>query len=142
MAGEVEERLAGELQRSEPENCQYHSENLTDRPRELLGLRDDDRHVIFVDVIPQARRNQDPRPTIMHGLTELRDNEDVLLVRHVFDPIPLRDLFASRGFASWAEERRPNDWYIYFYRPTAFAAAVAHTPASAVPRARAMAAGA
>ncbi len=141
-AGEDEERLAGELQLSEPENCQYHSENLTVRPRELLRLRDDDRHVIFVDVTPQARRNEDPRPAIMHGLTELRDNEDILLVRHVFDPIPLRDLFALRGFASWAEERRPSDWYIYFYRSTAFATAVANAPVSAVLRVRTAAAGA
>ncbi len=108
----------------------------------MLGLRDDDRRVIFVEVIPQARRNQDPRPALMHGLTELRDNEDVLLVRHVFDPIPLRDLIASRGFAGWAEERRPDDWYIYFYRPTAFAAAVANAPANAEPRVPAAAASA
>ena len=67
-------------------------------------------------------------------------NENVLRVRHVFDPIPLRDLFASRGFVSWAEERRPNDWYIYFYRPAAFAAAVANVPVSAVPPVRAAAA--
>ena len=95
-----------------------------------------------MEVIPQARRNQDQRPALMHGLTELRDNEDVLLVRHVFDPNPLRDLFGSRGFASWAEERRPDDWYIYFYRPTAFAAAVANAPANAEPRVPAAAASA
>jgi Domain of unknown function (DUF1858)/Uncharacterized conserved protein (DUF2249) len=141
-AGEDEQRLACELKLSDRKNCEYWPDNLPDKPRELLGLRDDDRHVIFVDVMPQANRDEDPRPAIMHGLTELRDNEDVLLVRHAFDPIPLRDLFASRGFASWAEERRPNDWYIYFYRPTAFATAVAHAPVSAVPFVRAAAAGA
>ena len=48
---------------------------------------------------------------------------DVLLVRHNYDPVPLRDLFAARSFASWAEERSPHDWYIYFYRPSAGAAA-------------------
>lgn len=141
-AGEDEKRLTCELQLSDRENFQYHSDNLRDKPRELLGLRDHDRHIVFVDVMPQARRDEDPCPEIMRGLTKLRDNENVLLVRHVFDPIPLRDLFARRGFASWAEERCPNDWYIYFYRPTAFAAAVAHVLVNVARRVRAATAGA
>lgn len=75
-------------------------------------------------------------------LPSFATTRDVLLVRHVFDPNPLRDLFANRGFVSWAEERRPDDWYIYFYRPTAFAAAVANAPANAEPRVPAAAASA
>lgn len=71
----------------------------------------------------------------MRGLMELDEEHDVLLVQHRHDPIPLRDLFAARGFASWAEERRPRDWYVYFYRPTAGAAAAAQPPA---PRAQAV----
>ncbi|HLE64121.1 MAG TPA: DUF2249 domain-containing protein, partial [Pyrinomonadaceae bacterium] len=80
---------------------------------------------------PIVTRSRDPRPAIMHGLTELRDYEDVLLVRHAFDPVTLRDLFESRGFATWAEERRPGDWYVYFYRPTALAGAAAQATARA-----------
>lgn len=113
------------------------------RPRELWGLRDDDEHVIFVDVIPRVQRNDNPWPAIMHGLTELRDYEDVLLLRHTFNPVPLREKFAKYGFASWAEERGVGEWYIYFYRPTASAGAVAQPPpAAGVSSSRAMAAGA
>ncbi|MGH9882344.1 MAG: DUF1858 domain-containing protein, partial [Pyrinomonadaceae bacterium] len=36
-SGENEEQLASELQLSDPEDFQYHSENLPARPRELLG---------------------------------------------------------------------------------------------------------
>jgi hypothetical protein len=113
------------------------------RPRELWGLRDDDQHVIFVDVILRVQRNENPWPAIMHGLTELCDYEDVLLLRHTFNPVLLREKFAKRGFASWAEERRIGEWYIYFYRPTASAGAVTQpTLADAAGSSRAMAAGA
>lgn len=112
------------------------------RPHELLGLRDDDRHVIFVDVILRIQGNENPWPAIMHGLTELRDYEDVLLLRHTLNAVSLREKFAKYGFASWAEERRVGEWYIYFYRPTASAGAVAQPALTTVSSSRAMAAGA
>ena len=98
------------------------------KPAELVRLKDDDARVRLVDVMPHAQRQADPLPTIMRHLLSLRDASEVLLVRHPFDPIPLRDLLARRGYGSWAEERRPNDWYIYFYRPRARVAARAHPP--------------
>jgi hypothetical protein len=140
-AGEDEKRLICELELRGREDSACQSDN-PPRPQELLGLRDDDAHVVFVDVIPRVLREEDPQPAIMHGLTELRDNEDVLLVRHVFDPVALRDLFASRGFASWAEERRSHEWYIYFYRPTAVAGAAADSLLAVLNSSRTMAAGA
>jgi hypothetical protein len=48
------------------------------------------------------------------------------LICHTFDPIPLRDLFAKLGFASWAEERKPGNWFIHFFRPQVSAKAGAH----------------
>ncbi|HKZ79595.1 MAG TPA: DUF2249 domain-containing protein [Pyrinomonadaceae bacterium] len=139
-AGENERRLLCELENSE-DRFNYSPENPR-RPRELQGLRDNDKHIILVDVVSYVARNEDPRPAIMHGLTELRDYEDVLLVRHAFDPVPLRELFESRGFATWAEERRPGDWYVYFYRPTVLAGAVVQTAEATPAKARAFAAGA
>jgi hypothetical protein len=111
------------------------------KPVELVRLKDDDARVRFVDVMPHAQRQADPLPTIMRQLLSLRDASEVLLVRHPFDPIPLRDLLARRGYGSWAEERRPNDWYLYFYRPRASAAASAHPPLPVAPYVRAAAAG-
>jgi hypothetical protein len=108
------------------EAFQFHTDNAPRRPREIAGLSDDDERVRLVDVMPHARLEEDPLPTIMREMLSLHGEYEVVLVRHPFDPVPLRDLFARRGFASWAEERRPNEWYIYFYRPSARATAVAH----------------
>jgi len=99
------------------------------KPREILGISDDAENVIFIDVMRKHDLHQDPLPKIMGGFFDLKTKPDgILLVRHPFDPIPLRDLFARGGFTSWAEERRPNDWYIYFYRPMAPEAAIVHPP--------------
>lgn len=129
-AGEDEQRLTAELRLMNSDGRRYSPQDPQSRPGELESLRDDDPRVHFVDVTPQAEGNDDPRPPIMHGLAELRETNEVLLVRHRYDPIPLRDLFKRRGFASWAEERCPYDWYIYFYRPGARASAAVHPPMS------------
>ena len=134
-AGADETVLTRELTNLKPDCFKSREENPPHKPRELAGLRDTDPLVHFVDVMPQARRAEDPQPAIMRELNALRSAEEVLLVRHPFDPIPLRDLLLRRGYASWAEERRPHEWYIYFFRPHAGAGAVAM-------RARAMAVGA
>jgi hypothetical protein len=129
-AGEEPEQLDRELDGLPPGAFQVARGNPPRKPHELLNLEDTDEHVRFVDVMPHARRGADPLPTIMRNMLALRSPAEILLVRHPFDPVPLRDLFARRGFASWAEERRPAQWYIYFYRPAARARAVAHPPVS------------
>ena len=127
-AGETEQQLAAELNLLPPADFLYQETNPPRKPVELAGVADTDSRVRFVDVMEQAERKEDPMPAIVRGLVALENAEDILLVRHPFDPIPLRDMFARRGLASWAEERRPNDWYIYFYRPARLAAAIAHPP--------------
>jgi hypothetical protein len=134
-AGEDETALTQELTALNPECFNCRESNPTLKPREILCLQDTDPLVHFVDVMPQAERAEDPQPAILRGLNALRSAEEVLLVRHPFDPIPLRDLLERRGYASWAEERRPHEWYIYFFRPHVGAGAAAV-------KARAMAAGA
>lgn len=125
-AGEDERVLTLELTNLNPDCFKCPEENPQRlKPRELLNLRDTDPLVHFVDVMPQARRAEDPQPAILRELNALSSAEEVLLVRHPFDPIPLRDLLTRRGYASWAEERRPHEWYIYFFRPHAGAGATA-----------------
>lgn len=103
---------------------QYCETNPPLKPKEIMNLGDADPRITFVDVTPEADKHLDPMPKLAKGLVSLREQTDVLLVRHPFDPIPLRDMLARRGYASWAEERRPGDWYIYFYRPAADASAI------------------
>ena len=141
-AGEEEVRLTEELIGLAPPDFEYREENPSRKPRELIGLGDDDRLVHFIDVKPQATRNEDPLPAIMHELRALRHDDEVLLVRHPFDPVPLRDLLARRGFASWAEERRPHEWYVYFFRPHMSAGATCDRPHDTQHKWRATAAGA
>lgn len=129
-AGEDERKLTAELLLMSREGRRHTPQNTEGRPGELDGLRDDDPRIHFVDVLQQAAENVDPRPAIMRGLSELRKNDEVLLVRHRFDPIPLREMFKRRGFQSWSEERRPHEWYVYFYRPGVRTAAVVTPPMS------------
>ena len=104
---------------------EYQDSNPPRRPLEIFHVEDTDSRITFVDVTGEADKRLDPMPKIAKGLVSLKEQGDVLLVRHPFDPIPLRDMFARRGYASWAEERRPSDWFIYFYRPAKSAAAIA-----------------
>ena len=104
---------------------EYRETNPPLKPLQIVNLNDSDSRVTFIDVMGEADKRVDPMPKIAKGLVSLQEQSDVLLIRHPFDPIPLRDMFARRGFASWAEERRPGDWFIYFYRPAASADAIA-----------------
>lgn len=104
---------------------EYTDTNPPIKPREIVDLDDADARVTFVDVTGEADKRLDPMPKIAKGLVSLKEQSEVLLIRHPFDPVPLRDMFARRGYASWAEERRPSDWFIYFYRPALSTAAIA-----------------
>jgi hypothetical protein len=127
-AGEDEAKLSKELLLSRSEDFEYQDRNLPIKPFELVNVKDTDEKVLFVDLMPQAEEKRDPMPAIAKGLVSLDDQRNILLLRHPFDPIPLRDMFARRGFANWAEERKMGEWFVYFYRPAALAAAVAYPP--------------
>lgn len=127
-AGADSEELADELHFYARETHEFRETNPPRKPLEILGLKDTDPRVHLVDVIEQAEKRLDPMPKIAKGLVSLKFDDDVLLIHHPFDPIPLRDMFARRGYASWAEERRPGHWFIYFYKPRAAIGAVAHPP--------------
>lgn len=139
--GAEPEELHQEMDTLPVRNFSYTPDNPPHKPQQIAALSDKDARVRFVDVLPHANREEDPLPIIMREMLALKNETEVLLVRHPFDPVPLRDLFARRGYASWAEERQANEWYIYFYRPGARAEAVAHPPLTAEMFVRAIAAG-
>ena len=126
--GEPEAELSEELRRRDWEDFEYHETNPPLKPIEIINLKDDNPNIVFVDLMPYAEDKIDPMPAIAKGLVSLKKSEEVLLLKLPFDPIPLRDMFARRGFSSWAEERKAGVWFIYFYRPMALAKAVAHFP--------------
>ena len=124
-AGSDTNELAETLRFYGRQAFEYTETNPPVKPLVIVDLDDADARVNFVDVTGEADKRLDPMPRIAKGLVALKEQSDVLLIRHPFDPVPLRDMFARRGFASWAEERRPGDWFIYFYRPALSAAAIA-----------------
>lgn len=124
--GADEAELSAEIRLSAAADFEYDDTNPPVKPKEIAATSDEAGNVVFVDLMSHADEKRDPMPAITRGLVSLKRPSDVLLLRHPFDPIPLRDLFARRGFESWAEERKPGNWYIYFFRPALQAAAFAH----------------
>lgn len=124
--GVNEVELSEELSLCGWDDHQFNDTNPPVKPKEIATTHDNDPNVVFVDLMRQADEKRDPMPAIAKGLVSLKRPGEMLLLRHPFDPIPLRDMFARRGFASWAEERKLGEWFIYFYRPSVKAAASAH----------------
>lgn len=125
-AGENETELSKELLLADSDDLKYTDTNLPVKPVEIAATNDSDPNVVFVDLMTLAEEKRDPMPAIAKGLVSLNGRDEILLLRHPFDPIPLRDMFARKGFASWAEERKLGEWFIYFYRPALRSAASAH----------------
>ena len=127
--GEDEAELSAELFLSDWKDFEYTDTNLPIKPLEIANIKDTDAQVVSVDLMPQAREKRDPMPAIAKGLVSLKNPTDILLIRHPFDPIPLREMYARRqNLASWAEERKPGEWYVYFYRQYEEATVAAHPP--------------
>lgn len=126
--GVTETEIARELAGEPRSTFEFTEENAPEKPDQLKELRDDDDNVIFVDLLPLHEARLDPMPAITDALAKMRDSNDIVLLRHPFDPIPLRELYARKGFASWAEERTPGRWYIYFFKPRIGTAAAATPP--------------
>ncbi|MGD9562308.1 MAG: DUF2249 domain-containing protein [Pyrinomonadaceae bacterium] len=124
--GADEAALSAELRRCERDDFYWADENAPNKPEVIAGVEDTDENVVLLDLMKLADERLDPMPSIAKGLAELKDPSDVLLIQHPFDPIPLRDMLARRGFSSWAEERKPGHWFIYFYRTATRANTSAH----------------
>ena len=116
-AGEDPHTLAEELKTLPETAFEAEPVNPPQKPLELQNLADDDPNTVFLDLMPFDERQEDPLPTILKELVALKDDKRILLIRHPFDPIPLRDLAMKFGFLSWAEQRGQREWFTYFYRP-------------------------
>jgi uncharacterized protein (DUF2249 family) len=89
------------------------------RPNELVGLPDSRRSVL--DVREDLRRRLEPFAKIMVAVRALGPHR-VLALRAPFEPIPLYEVLAKRGFAHWTERHAPDDWTVWFYRKAVGAA--------------------
>lgn len=71
--------------------------------------------VVEVDVREDLRAGREPFSRIMSAASTLRDDE-VLLLRAIFEPVPLFGVLAKRGLVHEACEHAPDDWSIWFWR--------------------------
>ncbi len=71
-------------------------------------------HLVTVDVREDIRRGQEPFAKIMAAAKGLKPDQ-ALLLRNVFEPVPLYQVLGKKGLDHWTECRGPEDWWIYFY---------------------------
>jgi uncharacterized protein (DUF2249 family) len=84
--------------------------------------------LVIVDVREDIRRGQEPFAKIMAAVKELKPGQ-ALLLRNVFEPVPLYQVLKKKELDHWTECRGPEDWWIYFYpSPAAGTAAAASSP--------------
>lgn len=83
------------------------------RPPELADLRSD--RCVYLDVREDLRADREPYAKVMAAVRRLGADQ-VLVLRNIFEPIPLYDLLGARGFSNWTERLGEEDWQVYFYR--------------------------
>ena len=71
--------------------------------------------ISHLDVREDIRGGQRPFERIMAAVDALAD-DDVLLLRVPFEPVPLYSVLDKRGFRHRAEQLAPGDWSVFFYR--------------------------
>ena len=81
-------------------------------PEELRDLPNERR--VILDVRDEVRAGEEPYHRIMKAAAALRPDQ-VLQLCNLFEPAPLYDVLAQRGFAHWVERRGPEEWWITFY---------------------------
>lgn len=106
-----------------------HPDEGASLPGALAALPEDRR--VEVDVRDDIRRGVEPFGRIMAAVRGL-DESRVLVLRAPFEPAPLYDVLARRGFAHWTVRHAPDDWSIWFYREPATGTGATGAAASTV----------
>jgi uncharacterized protein (DUF2249 family) len=69
---------------------------------------------VTLDVRELQRRGEEPFGPIMEAIRQVPVGQ-VLVLRNTFDPVPLYDLLAMRGFEHWTHQLADEDWEIRFF---------------------------
>jgi uncharacterized protein (DUF2249 family) len=72
-------------------------------------------HEVELDLREEMRSGREPFSRIMTAVASLEPS-DVLLLRTIFEPVPLFDLLAKRGFRHEVARHAADDWAIWFWR--------------------------
>lgn len=66
-----------------------------------------------LDVRPLLATNRPPLPAILAAVSNLEEGQSLRLTAP-FEPAPLRDLLAKRGFSYKSSEPEPGVWIVEF----------------------------
>jgi len=72
----------------------------------------------LVDVREELRAGTEPFPKIIAAATQTPEG-GVFVLRAIFDPRPLYQLLAGKGFEAWTERLAEDDWKVYFHKKAA-----------------------
>ena len=81
--------------------------------------------IVELDLRDDMRAGREPFSRIMAGVRDLGDRQ-ALLLRTIFEPVPLFAVLAKRGFLYESRQDAPEDWSVWFWRG-------AHEPEAAEP---------
>ena len=70
---------------------------------------------LTVDVREDIRAGREPFGRIMAAVASLGGGQSLTLI-NVFEPVPLYDVMAEKGFAHDTQRTPDGDWQITFYR--------------------------
>ena len=85
-----------------------------DRPGDID--RYGEAQTVLLDVRDDIRRGQEPFEKIMAAVRALPAGH-ALRLHAPFEPGPLYDVLARRGFAHWGLRQDDGSWMVWFYRP-------------------------
>jgi uncharacterized protein (DUF2249 family) len=74
--------------------------------------------VIELDVRDDLRNGREPFSRIMTVVSALQEQE-VLHLRAIFEPVPLFKALGKRGFHHESIAHAPDDWSVWFWQPAA-----------------------
>ncbi len=74
-----------------------------------------DGNAVVVDVRDDIRDGREPFARIMNAVAALRDGQELRLI-NIFEPAPLYDAMAARGFAHETTRLEDGDWQVRFFR--------------------------
>lgn len=74
--------------------------------------------VVAADVREDLRSGREPFSRIMAALKGVPEG-GVLVVRAIFEPVPLYAVLAKQGFTNYTERLAEDDWRVWFYRDRA-----------------------
>ena len=73
---------------------------------------------LVLDVRPSLAEGQDPFASIMQAVGQLAADQELLLIAP-FEPVPLYNVLAQRGFAYATQQAAPSEWRVTFRPATA-----------------------